>query len=857
MLTPKTQNDDYYAGVSAEQEAPKEAKKELASKLKIKVKKIETPVAGDSSVPTVAEPVKHSTPKPVAPGHDDRVPTLLKKAAAPTISFSPARPIVPKPVKASVPASSHQAPRKPGENRPAGGNQKPAQHSPAQPRTEEHRGPRIESDAPAQRLRAFADNENRLKTKGGPAISFSPATHTPRPQAPARPAQTGFSRPSSGNVRNSGFRKDAPPAGSRAADEKRYKTPKRSILRKPIRSLEDDDSFHRSKKIHQKDSSGKEGEVRQTLVDKTGQTLTLPDFLSVKEFSDKLGVPLAKVLLELMKNGVMANLNTKIDYDTCAIIAESFEIKIEKAATKAASAETVFEGNVADLLKDDDASKLLPRPPTVTIMGHVNHGKTTLLDYIRSSKIASGEAGGITQSIGAYQAEQKGKKITFLDTPGHEAFSLMRSRGVRMTDLVVLVVAADEGVKPQTIESIKLAQTAGVQVIVAINKVDKPGANLQLVQTQLSEHGLQPEAWGGTTPCIPVSAHSGQGMDELLDMILLAAEVGDWKANPDRAAIATVVESHLDPSQGPVATVLVNAGTLRKGDAIVSGSVYGRIKSLKDFRGKSLQEAIPGTPAFVSGLSGVVRGGDLVQGVKNSATAAAMAHEYELLAASKSFKQFEGASLVSLLAKIKAGALKQLKMVVKSDTNGSLEALRDALSRLASDKVQIQIVHAGVGPINENDVLMAGTGQALLIGYNVDLLPTARESFEKTKIELISDRVIYRILDRVNQIATGMVDVEKIEQLIGEAIVKKVFYDSKELYIIGLGVTSGKIRNKVIAKAVRNDRQLGTGKVASLKHGVDAVNELESGNDCGIAYEGEYRPKEGDILEFYEMVVRQ
>jgi len=558
-----------------------------------------------------------------------------------------------------------------------------------------------------------------------------------------------------------------------------------------------------------------------------------------------------------MKNGVMANLNTKIDFDTCAVIAEAFQIKLEKEAAKAASAETVFEGNVADLLKGDDPAGLVPRPPTVTIMGHVNHGKTTLLDYIRKEKIAAGEAGGITQSIGAYQAEQKGKKITFLDTPGHEAFSLMRSRGVRMTDIVVLVVAADEGVKPQTIESIKLAQVAGVQVIVAINKIDKPGANLQLVQTQLSEHGLQPESWGGTTPVIPVSAHTGKGMDELLDMVLLAAEVGGWKANPDRAAVATVVESHLDPSQGPVATVLVNAGTLRKGDAIVSGSVYGRIKALKDFRGKSVQEAVPGTPVFVSGLSGVVRGGDIVQGVKDSATAASMAHEYELLAASKSLKQFEGASLVSLLAQIKAGALKQLKMVVKSDTNGSLEALREALSKLASAKVQIQIVHAGVGPINENDVLMAGTGQALLIGYNVDLLPTARQSFEKTKIELISDRVIYRILDRVEQIATGMVDVEKIEQLIGQAIVKKVFYDSKELYIIGLGVISGKIRNKAIAKAVRNDRQLGTGKVASLKSGVDAVNEVEADNDCGIAYEGEYRPKEGDTLEFYEIVIRQ
>ncbi len=841
MPLPQPQNDDYYASAASASadEAPKSPKKGIVGKLKIKAKVAsampEEAVSASAAV-SAPEPVSSPAQEPkVAPVPEPKAaPAILRRAVAPAISFAPA---APRPVR-EVPAAS-KAP------------------VPAAPRADERpHGPKIESDAPAQRLRAFADNGNRLQVKGGPAISFSPAA--PRPQFVSRPSgalRPPVRRPMGAPApRPSGFHVNAVPGG---IVDRRFKTPRKSVLRKPLLSAseEDDGSFKRSKKNAQA-SHEEGGEVRQVLVDKTGQTVRIPEALSVKEFSDKLGVPLAKVLFELMKNGLMANLNTKIDFDTCSIVADAFKVSIEHEAAKAASAEAVFDGNVADLLKDEDPAKLLPRPPTVTIMGHVDHGKTTLLDYIRKAKIAAGEAGGITQSIGAYQAEQKGKLITFLDTPGHAAFSLMRSRGVRLTDIVVLVVAADEGMKPQTVESLKLAQAANVQIIVAINKMDKPGANPDLVKTQLSENGLQPEDWGGTTPCIPVSAHTGLGMDDLLDMILLVAEMGAWKANPDRLAIATVVEAHLDPSQGPVATVLVNAGTLRKGDAIVSGSSHGRVKALRDFRGRSVAEARPGSPVFVSGLSDVVQGGDIVQAVKDPATASAMARDYGQLAATRNAKKFEGASLVSILAKIKADGLKQLKLVVKSDTNGSLEALRDALSKLSTEKVQVQVVHAGVGPINENDVLMAGTGQALLIGYNVDLLPTARDGFDKTGIELISDKVIYRILERVNAIATGMVDVEKVENKIGEATVKKIFYDSKELFIVGVGVTQGVARNKSAIKVVRGDKQVAQGRVSGMKHGSETVQEIEAGHECGISYVGDSRPQEGDTLEFYETVVR-
>ncbi|MFB0965025.1 MAG: translation initiation factor IF-2 [Patescibacteria group bacterium] len=512
---------------------------------------------------------------------------------------------------------------------------------------------------------------------------------------------------------------------------------------------------------------------------------------------------------------------------------------------------------MADLLKNDDAEKMEERAPIISIMGHVDHGKTSILDYIRKTQVASGEAGGITQKIGAYQVDRNGKKITFLDTPGHEAFSIMRSRGARLTDLAVIVIAADEGMKPQTIESINHAKEAEVPMIIAVNKMDKPGANLDLIRGQLSEQGLQPEDWGGTTVVVPVSAHTGLGIETLLDMIVLSTEMMDLKAVSDRPAVGTVIESHLNPNLGPLSTVLVNAGTLRKGDYVVCANAYGRVRALKDYRGKNTDEAGVSVPVQVVGMSAVVEGGEILQVVPDAETAAAKAHEYELLKSTKSVRNFESASLDMLMNRIKSGSLKQLKIVLKCESNGSLEALKHALAKLSTDETRVTFIHSGVGDINDSDVLMAGTSQALLIAYNVGVNHHARSTLANSKIEFIDKKVIYHVIEKVESIITGMVDIRYDDVDLGVAVVKAIFYTGKDKLIVGLGVKSGKVENRAKVRVVRDDRKVGSGEVANLKQGPLDMNEVEEGNDCGISFKGDVKIQEGDRLEFYKMVLRK
>ena len=522
-----------------------------------------------------------------------------------------------------------------------------------------------------------------------------------------------------------------------------------------------------------------------------------------------------------------------------------------------ASVTDIMSGNIAELLKNDDPEKLVERAPVISIMGHVDHGKTSILDYIRKTQVASGEAGGITQKIGAYQVERNGKKITFLDTPGHEAFSIMRSRGAKLTDLAVIVIAGDEGMKPQTIESISHAREAGVPMLIAVNKMDKPGVNLDLIKGQLAEQGLQPEEWGGSTVIVPVSAHTGLGIETLLDMIVLSTDLMELKANPNRPAIATVIESHLDAKLGPLATVLVNAGTLKKGDCIACASVYGRIRSLRDHKGKNVDTAGPSVPVQVMGLSKVVEGGDILQVVPDAETAQTKAHEFEMAKGSKSIHNFEGASLNMLLTRIKTGSLKQLKIVLKCDSNGSLEALKQALSKLSTPETQVTFIHSGVGEVNESDVLMAGTGQALLIAYNVSVNVHARQALLNSKIEFIDKKVIYHILERVEAIITGMVDVRYEDVELGLAEVKAIFYSGKNKYIVGLGVVSGKIENHSKVRVIRGGEKSGTGEVTQLKAGPLDVHEVLAGDECGISFRGDIKLEVGDTLELYKMVIKK
>ncbi|MBS9775439.1 translation initiation factor IF-2 [Candidatus Gracilibacteria bacterium] len=621
--------------------------------------------------------------------------------------------------------------------------------------------------------------------------------------------------------------------------------------------FEEDNTFTRSKAQKQKKKQEKKVEdIVQNLTDRKGETVVVSDFTPLKELSEKIGVALPKIIAEFMKNGMMVNINSKIDFESASIIAEAFEVKLKRDDSAGASVEDIFIGDISSFLAEDNQEDMLPRPPVISIMGHVDHGKTSLLDYIRSAKVASGEAGGITQSIGAYQVELDSGKITFLDTPGHEAFTVMRARGAKSTDIAILVVAADEGVKPQTIESISHAKEANIPVIVAINKMDKEGANPDHVKGQLSEHGLVPEDWGGDTPMVPVSAHTGFGIDELLEMILLVSEMKELKANPNRNGIATVVESHLDSSLGPVATVLINTGTVNGGDNIVCGDSCGKIKILRNYKGEKIKFAKPGDPVLIVGLDKVVEGGDILQIVNSADIAKTKAIEYKLILEKQKRESASGLDL--LMMKIKAGNLKQLKVILKADTNGSLEAIKGSLLKLSTPETTVTVIHSGVGSITEGDILMGQGSEAILVGFNVGVLTTAKGSLESSGVEFISSDIIYHITEKIEKIITGMLDPKEVEIVLGRAKVGGIFFTEKKFMIVGLNVQpENTIETKAKIRVFRKKKYIGAGEVDSLKQGTLDVKQVEGPTECGIKYVGNVKLEEKDELEFYKIEIQK
>ncbi len=825
-MAPGADIDDYYSSVPLAS-SDTEGEKKTGLKIKIKAKR-----PSDDAV-SVSETPPEGT---VAPAEIKKISPSFK----PLISFEAAPKVVAPPVKLFVRPEIVQKPRTPS-------------------------GP--PANVPIARPSFSLDTSKNYKVRKPttPRISFEPAPVRVPARVPVPGASSTTAAPAKPQVnRLQAYAKthqDAPRRGRTSLPNKKPGgAPDFSKNKKGVRVLPvldgDDGKFRRGKKIDA-DRRDKGGDIRQTLVDRTGQEIAIPEMLSVKEFSEKIGVPLPKILGELMKNGMMTNINTKIDFDTCYLIAEAFEVKMTREVNNDASVTDILAGKVSELLKNDDIEKLETRPPIISIMGHVDHGKTSILDYIRETQVASGEAGGITQKIGAYQVERNGHKITFLDTPGHEAFSIMRSRGAKLTDLAVIVIAADEGMKPQTIESINHAKSAEIPMIVAINKMDKPGANLDLIRGQLAEQGLQPEDWGGTTVVVPVSARTGLGIETLLDMIILSTDMMDLKAHPSRPAVGTVIESHLDQKLGPLSTVLVNAGSLKKGDFVVCASAYGRVRALKDYRGKNLDHAISSTPVQVVGLSAVVEGGDILQVVPDSVTAQAKAQEFLIAKSKRSIHSFEGASLNMLLTRIKTGSLKQLKVVIKCDSNGSLEALKAALGKLSTDETQVTFIHSGVGEINESDVLMAGTSSALLVAYNVGVNIHARQTLLNSKIEFIDKKVIYHIIEKIEAIITGMVDLRFDDLDLGTTTVKAIFYSGKDKLIIGMSVDTGVIENKAKIRVIRAGAKVGSGEVVNLKSGPSDVHEIEAGQDCGISFRGDVKIEVGDTLELYKMVARK
>jgi translation initiation factor IF-2 len=567
---------------------------------------------------------------------------------------------------------------------------------------------------------------------------------------------------------------------------------------------------------------------------------------TVQQVAETLDLGTAELIKKLMERGEMATLTQTLTDETIQMLADAFDRKVEIVSAA--------EEDVAEPEYEDSPEDLEERPPVVTVMGHVDHGKTSLLDAIRETEVVAGEAGGITQHIGAYQVHQDGKPITFIDTPGHEAFTAMRARGAQVTDVAVIVVAADDGVMPQTMEAIDHARAAGVPIMVAVNKIDRPNAAPDKVRTELAGHDLNPEEWGGETVYADVSAKTKDGLDNLLQMIVLVSELEELKANPNALASGTVVESQLDQGRGPVATILVQRGTLRVGDAVVSGPHWGRVRATHDYTGARVEEAGPGMPVEVLGFQGVPEAGERVQVVDGEREARHMAQERETRLKTEALARQEArkTTLEEVFAKATAGEIKELNIVLKADVQGSLEALQDEIAKLPQDQVTINIIRSAPGGINESDVMLAAASDAVVIGFSVRPGAEARRAADAEGVEIRTYSVIYKVTDELKAAMEGMLEPEEVEETIGEAEVKQLFRSSRWGTIAGSQVTEGRVTRNARVRLVRDGTVIWTGRIGSLRRFKDDVGEVEEGLECGITLDGYQDVKEGDVLEAFE-----
>lgn len=575
-------------------------------------------------------------------------------------------------------------------------------------------------------------------------------------------------------------------------------------------------------------------------------TVSIPEEITVGELALRLKATAAEVIKKLMLMGMMVSINDTIDFDTASLVAMEFHAKIEKEVV------VTIEERIIDDSEDDDEN-LVKRSPVVVVMGHVDHGKTSLLDAIRHSDVTSTEAGGITQHIGAYRVNLDGKEITFLDTPGHEAFTTMRARGAQVTDIAVLVVAADDGIMPQTIEAINHAKAAGVSIIVAINKMDKEGANPDLVKQQLTEHELVPEEWGGDIPCIPVSAAKKEGIEDVLEMILLIADMKDLKANPARAARGTVIEAKLDKGRGPVATMLVQNGTLRTGDIIVAGTCVGRVRAMTNDKGNRVKEAGPSVPVEITGLDDVPSGGDTFNCVSDERLARELVQQRKTKQKEEQFNKQTKVTLDNLFDQMQQGEVKELKIIVKADVQGSVEAVKQSLVKLSNDEVRVNVIHGAVGAINESDVMLANASNAIIVGFNVRPDPVAAENAERDGVDLRLYRIIYDCIEEIESAMKGMLAPKFREVQLGRAECRQVYKISNVGTISGSYVVSGKIVRNAEIRVVRDGIVISEDKMSSLKRFKEDVKEVAQGYECGIGLEHFNDIKEGDIFEAFVM----
>jgi translation initiation factor IF-2 len=618
-----------------------------------------------------------------------------------------------------------------------------------------------------------------------------------------------------------------------------YKNKKNKLMQE-ANYLEDDRLARHKKK------GPKKPVERQAVQEEEISIIALPDSMTVKEFADMLHKPINQIIKALMGKGIMAGLNQMIEFEQAEELAMDMGILVEHQVE-----EDIFAAYANH--EEDSEEDMATRPPVVVVMGHVDHGKTSLLDAIRDTKVTEGEAGGITQHIGASVVEIEGRKITFLDTPGHEAFTAMRMRGAQVTDIAILVVAADDGVMPQTVEAINHAKAAGIQIIVAINKMDKPGANPDRVKQELTEHGLIAEDWGGTTICVPVSAKKREGIDNLLEMVLLVADMGELKANPNCLASGTVVESQLDRGRGAVATVLVQRGTLHVGDTIVAGSAFGRVKAMVDDKGRRVKEAGPSKPVEIIGLNEVPAAGETFYHTETEREARLLAEKVSARERTKLIEGNKKVNLNDLFGDIQAGNVKELNIVVKADVQGSVEAVKQSLEKLSNEEVSVKVIHGAVGAVNESDVMLASASNSIIIGFNVRPDASAKSVAEEQKVDVRLYRVIYNAIEDIEAAMKGMLDPEFQEKVIGHAEVRQVFKASGVGTIAGSYVTDGKINRNASARLVRDGIVIHEGALGSLRRFKDDVKEVNTGFECGIMFEKYSDIKEGDVIEAFIM----
>ena len=714
----------------------------------------------------------------------------------------------PAPAKAEEPKP---APAKAADSKPAKTADGKAAKSQAQPAPQSQPQPKAEKKDKPHTPRQVAE-KRVVDTRGGAAVNIDKYNEKFEDLAGSKAGNPGMQRGNKEKIANKNKQRQSAQASSKRRQEERDKMQK----------------------------------LQLEIAKKQPVKVQIPDEIAVGELASRMKKTAAEVIKQLFKLGVFASVSEVIDYDTAALVAMEMGCKVEKEVIV-----TVEERLIDDHV--DAEEDLKPRAPVVVVMGHVDHGKTSLLDYIRHSKVAAGEAGGITQHIGAYTVEINGSPITFLDTPGHEAFTSMRARGAMVTDIAILVVAADDGIMPQTIESINHAKAANIPVVVAINKMDTVGANADRIKQQLTEYDLVSEEWGGDTIICPISAKTGMGIENLLENLVILAEVQELKANPNRAAKGTVIEARLDKGRGPIMTVLVQNGTLKAGDIIIAGTAVGRVRTMINDKGQRVSEAGPSTPVEISGLSEVPSAGDVFNAVSDERMARELAEERRVAQANSTLGTAKKVSLEDLFSQIQAGEMKTLNIIVKADVQGSAEAVKTSLEKISNEEVRVKVIHSAVGAINESDVMLAATSGAIIVGFNVRPDNAARDSAVRSKVDMRMYRVIYDCINEIEAAMKGMLAPKYKEVVIGHAEVRETYKVSKVGTVCGCYCTDGKIQRGCEVRVLRDNIVIHEGELASLRRFKDDVKEVAAGYECGMQIERFNDIKVGDIIECFVM----